>query len=102
MTNRLIVSFSLIFYLHATNALKYLGDESIALLLSVWLIQDRLFSAFGQDTIDALYWTATEPKGKKREHIGVVAHLLLGKHIIIVTVSEGQDHDFIDPDPFFF
>ena len=36
------------------------------------------FSAFGQDTIDALYWTATEPKGKKREHIGVVAHLLLG------------------------
>ncbi len=35
------------------------------------------FSAFGQDTIDALFWTATEPKGKKREHIGVVAHLLL-------------------------
>ena len=34
-------------------------------------------SAFGQDTIDALYWTATEPKGKKREHIGVAAHLLL-------------------------
>ncbi|XP_023328133.1 transmembrane anterior posterior transformation protein 1 homolog [Eurytemora carolleeae] len=40
-------------------------------------VADRLFSAFGQDTIDALFWTATEPKGKKREHIGVVAHLLL-------------------------
>ena len=49
-------------------------------------VADRLFSAFGkpkamnlfssnvysgQDTIDALFWTATEPRGKKREHIGV-------------------------------
>jgi len=40
-------------------------------------VADRLFSAFGQDTIDALFWTATEPRGKKREHIGVVPHLLL-------------------------
>ena len=38
---------------------------------------DRLFSAFGQDTIDALFWTATEPRGRKREHIGVIAHFLL-------------------------
>ena len=38
---------------------------------------DRLFSAFGQDTIDALFWTATEPRGRKREHIGVLAHFLL-------------------------
>ncbi|XP_014219038.1 protein TAPT1 homolog isoform X1 [Copidosoma floridanum] len=28
-------------------------------------VGDRLFSAFGQDTIDALFWTATEPKSKK-------------------------------------
>ena len=51
-------------------------------------VADRLFSAFGgskkylrksstlndfsgQDTIDALFWTATEPRGKKRDHIGV-------------------------------
>lgn len=27
--------------------------------------------------MDALYWTATEPKGKKREHIGVVPHLVI-------------------------
>lgn len=38
-------------------------------------VGDRLFSAFGQDTIDALFWTATEPRGKKREHFGVIAHL---------------------------
>ncbi|XP_046338085.2 transmembrane anterior posterior transformation protein 1 homolog [Haliotis rufescens] len=38
---------------------------------------DRLFSGFGQDILDALFWTATEPRGKKREHVGVVPHLLL-------------------------
>jgi len=40
-------------------------------------VADRLFLAFGQDTIDALFWTATEPRGKKREHLGVIPHLLL-------------------------
>ncbi|XP_060527129.1 protein TAPT1 homolog isoform X2 [Cylas formicarius] len=39
-------------------------------------IGDRLFSAFGQDTIDALFWTATEPRGRKREHLGVITHLV--------------------------
>jgi len=40
-------------------------------------VADRLFSAFGQDTIDALFWTATEPRDRKREHIGLIPHLLL-------------------------
>merc|ERR1719445_2411237 len=40
-------------------------------------VADRLFSAFGQDTIDALFWTATEPRGKKRDHIGIIPHVLL-------------------------
>ena len=47
------------------------------LLLYHSQVGDRLFSAFGQDTIDALFWTATEPKGRKREHIGVLPHFLL-------------------------
>ena len=38
---------------------------------------DRLFSSFGQDILDALYWTATEPKEKKRAHIGVIPHFLM-------------------------
>ena len=38
---------------------------------------DRLFSAFGQDTIDALFWTATEPRNRKRETIGVIPHFVL-------------------------
>ena len=50
-------------------------------------VGDRLFSAFGQDTIDALFWTATEPRGRKREHIGVLAHLLLTIiYVILHTV----------------
>merc|ERR1712223_268868 len=43
-------------------------------------VGDRLFSALGQDTIDALFWTATEPRPngrRKREHIGVLPHFLL-------------------------
>ncbi|KAL0269500.1 UNVERIFIED_CONTAM: hypothetical protein PYX00_007209 [Menopon gallinae] len=40
-------------------------------------VSDRLFSAFGQDTIDALFWTAIEPRDRGREHLGVIPHLLL-------------------------
>ncbi|XP_075146286.1 protein TAPT1 homolog [Haematobia irritans] len=39
-------------------------------------VGDRLLSAFGQDTIDALFWTATEPKTSKREHFGLITHIL--------------------------
>ncbi|XP_058789779.1 transmembrane anterior posterior transformation protein 1 homolog isoform X2 [Phymastichus coffea] len=42
-------------------------------------VGDRLFSAFGQDTIDALLWTATEPRSKIRsmhsQHLGTLPHL---------------------------
>lgn len=42
-------------------------------------VGDRLFSAFGQDTIDALLWTATEPRYKTQtgaQHLGTLPHLL--------------------------
>ncbi|KAM7361378.1 protein TAPT1 homolog [Cochliomyia hominivorax] len=39
-------------------------------------VGDRLLSAFGQDTIDALFWTATEPKNSKREHFGLLTHII--------------------------
>ncbi|CAH1783993.1 unnamed protein product [Owenia fusiformis] len=41
-------------------------------------VADRLFSSFGQDILDALFWTATEPRNRRREHVGVLPHLLLG------------------------
>ncbi|ELU04873.1 hypothetical protein CAPTEDRAFT_5824 [Capitella teleta] len=40
-------------------------------------VADRLFSSFGQDILDSLFWTATEPRGRKREHFGVIPHLIL-------------------------
>lgn len=43
-------------------------------------VGDRLFSAFGQDTIDALLWTATEPRSRssstRTKHLGTLPHLL--------------------------
>ncbi|XP_028130186.2 protein TAPT1 homolog isoform X1 [Diabrotica virgifera virgifera] len=49
-------------------------------------IGDRLFSSFGQDAIDSLFWTATEPRGRKREHLGTIPHLLFA---IIYVVFHG-------------
>lgn len=37
---------------------------------------DRLLSAFGQDAIDALFWTATEPKDRSRNRLGIVGHTI--------------------------
>ncbi|XP_054158353.1 transmembrane anterior posterior transformation protein 1 homolog [Oppia nitens] len=40
-------------------------------------VADKLLSSFGQDILDALFWTANEPRGKKREHLGVIPHLFM-------------------------
>lgn len=47
-------------------------------------VGDRLLSAFGQDTIDALFWTATEPKNKRREHFGLIPHILFALIYVIL------------------
>lgn len=63
-----------------TNMLYHLIKSQSVIKLYIFYnmleIGDRLFSAFGQDTIDALFWTATEPRGRKREHFGVIPHLV--------------------------
>lgn len=51
-------------------------------------VADRLFSSFGQDILDALYWTATEPKEKKRAHIGVIPHFLMA--VLYVCILSDQ------------
>lgn len=49
---------------------------------------DRLFSSFGQDTIDALFWTAIEPRDRRREHVGVLPHLALSTiYVCILFLS---------------
>ncbi|KAJ3665210.1 hypothetical protein Zmor_000716 [Zophobas morio] len=63
-----------------TNMLYHLIKSQSVIKLYIFYnmleVGDRLFSAFGQDTIDALFWTATEPRGRKREHLGVIPHLI--------------------------
>lgn len=39
-------------------------------------VGDRLLSAFGQDMIDALFWTATESRDTRRDHFSVPTHIL--------------------------
>ncbi|XP_059918379.1 transmembrane anterior posterior transformation protein 1 homolog isoform X1 [Gadus macrocephalus] len=55
-------------------------------------VADRLFSSFGQDILDALYWTATEPKERKRDSIGVLPHFCMAVcyvflHALLIMVQ---------------
>ncbi|XP_017759482.1 PREDICTED: protein TAPT1 homolog [Eufriesea mexicana] len=50
-------------------------------------VGDRLFSAFGQDTIDALLWTATEPRSRTQtgsQHLGTLPHLLFAVAYVLL------------------
>ncbi|KAL1489650.1 hypothetical protein ABEB36_013594 [Hypothenemus hampei] len=47
-------------------------------------VGDKLLISLGQDALDALFWTATEPKGRKREHLGVIPHLFLAIVYVIM------------------
>ncbi|KAL0132688.1 hypothetical protein PUN28_000436 [Cardiocondyla obscurior] len=51
-------------------------------------VGDRLFSALGQDTIDALFWTATEPQSRsnstRTKHFGTLPHLLFAVAYVLL------------------
>ncbi|XP_037952615.1 protein TAPT1 homolog [Teleopsis dalmanni] len=47
-------------------------------------VGDRLLSAFGQDTIDSLFWTATEPKHSNHEHFGVITHIIFALIYVVL------------------
>ncbi|XP_071506645.1 transmembrane anterior posterior transformation protein 1 homolog [Diadema antillarum] len=50
-------------------------------------VADKLFSSVGQDILDALFWTATEERDKKRDHLGIVPHLLMAIiYVILHTI----------------
>lgn len=63
-----------------TNMMYHLIKSQSVIKLYIFYnmleVGDRLFSAFGQDTIDALFWTATEPRDRRREHLGLIPHIL--------------------------
>ncbi|CAH1964666.1 unnamed protein product [Acanthoscelides obtectus] len=75
----LLVCTATMFYLD-TNMLYHLIKSQSVIKLYIFFnmleIGDRLFSSFGQDAIDALLWTATEPRDRKREHLGTLTHLM--------------------------
>jgi len=50
-------------------------------------VGDRLFSSFGQDILDALFWTATEPKTSRREHFGVLPHFIIAVFYVCILLK---------------
>lgn len=75
----ILVVCSIILLYVDTNMLYHLIKSQSVIKLYIFYnmleIGDKLFSAFGQDAIDALFWTATEPRGRKRDHLGTLPHL---------------------------
>lgn len=47
-------------------------------------IADRLLSAFGQDVIDALFWTATEPRTTSKRHLSVLGHFIVAVAYVLM------------------
>ncbi|XP_063231691.1 protein TAPT1 homolog [Bacillus rossius redtenbacheri] len=76
----ILISCSMIMSYVDTSMLYHLIKSQSVIKLYIFYnmleVGDRLFSAFGQDTIDALFWTAAEPRGRKRDHLGVIPHLI--------------------------
>lgn len=74
----LVVSF-VMFRVFDTNMLYHLIKSQSIIKLYIFYnmleVGDKLLSAFGQDTIDALFWTATEPKNRRSEHLGIIPHI---------------------------
>ncbi|KAK7862247.1 hypothetical protein R5R35_008125 [Gryllus longicercus] len=74
----LIICSMLMLYIDTSMMYHLIKSQSVIKLYifyNMLEVGDRLFSAFGQDTIDALFWTATEPRDRKREHLGLLPHL---------------------------
>lgn len=75
-----------------TNMMYHLVKSQSVMKLYIFYnmleVGDRLFSAFGQDTIDALFWTATEPRDRRREHLGLIPHLLFAMTYVCILFQK--------------
>ncbi|XP_036372863.1 transmembrane anterior posterior transformation protein 1 homolog isoform X4 [Megalops cyprinoides] len=91
----MIICYSMMHYVDYSMMYHLIRGQSVIKLYIIYNmleVADRLFSSFGQDILDALYWTATEPKEKKRAHIGVIPHFLMAVlyvflHAILIMVQ---------------
>lgn len=73
-----------------TNMMYHLVKSQSVMKLYIFYnmleVGDRLFSAFGQDIIDALFWTATEPRDRRREHLGVIPHFIFAMTYVCILL----------------
>ncbi|CAO2640005.1 Transmembrane anterior posterior transformation protein 1 [Lemmus lemmus] len=91
----LIICYFMMHYVDYSMMYHLIRGQSVIKLYIIYNmleVADRLFSSFGQDILDALYWTATEPKERKRAHIGVIPHFLMAVlyvflHAILIMVQ---------------
>ncbi|XP_039866102.1 transmembrane anterior posterior transformation protein 1 homolog isoform X2 [Simochromis diagramma] len=91
----LVLCFSMMHYVDYSMMYHLIRGQSIIKLYIIYNmleVADRLFSSFGQDILDALYWTATEPKERKRDNIGVIPHFFMAVfyvffHAILIMVQ---------------
>uniref|UniRef100_H0VB09 Transmembrane anterior posterior transformation 1 n=1 Tax=Cavia porcellus TaxID=10141 RepID=H0VB09_CAVPO len=91
----LVISYFMMHYVDYSMMYHLIRGQSVIKLYIIYNmleVADRLFSSFGQDILDALYWTATEPKERKRAHIGVIPHFFMAVlyvflHAILIMVQ---------------
>uniref|UniRef100_A0AAX7TZL4 Transmembrane anterior posterior transformation 1a n=1 Tax=Astatotilapia calliptera TaxID=8154 RepID=A0AAX7TZL4_ASTCA len=91
----LVLCFSMMHYVDYSMMYHLIRGQSVIKLYIIYNmleVADRLFSSFGQDILDALYWTATEPKERKRDNIGVIPHFFMAVfyvflHAILIMVQ---------------
>ncbi|XP_039182468.1 transmembrane anterior posterior transformation protein 1 homolog isoform X10 [Crotalus tigris] len=65
----LVICYFMMHYVDYSMMYHLIRGQSVIKLYIIYNmleVADRLFSSFGQDILDALYWTATEPKERKR------------------------------------
>ncbi|KAK6493828.1 transmembrane anterior posterior transformation protein 1-like protein isoform X1 [Huso huso] len=91
----MVICYFMMHYVDYSMMYHLIRGQSVIKLYIIYNmleVADRLFSSFGQDILDALYWTATEPKEKRRAHIGVIPHFFMAVlyvflHAILIMVQ---------------
>uniref|UniRef100_A0A8C7H813 Transmembrane anterior posterior transformation 1 n=1 Tax=Oncorhynchus kisutch TaxID=8019 RepID=A0A8C7H813_ONCKI len=92
----MVLCYSMMHYVDYSMMYHLIRGQSVIKLYIIYNmleVADRLFSSFGQDILDALYWTATEPKERKRDSIGVIPHFLMAVFYVCILHGElGNAH----------
>ncbi|KAG8510317.1 Transmembrane anterior posterior transformation protein 1 [Galemys pyrenaicus] len=88
----LVICYFMMHYVDYSMMYHLIRGQSVIKLYIIYNmlevgVADRLFSSFGQDILDALYWTATEPKERKRAHIGVIPHFFMAVLYVCILLD---------------